>query len=210
MPRKTHEEALKTKQLIIDVGLKLFSTRGFENTSLADIASEANVTRGAIYWHFKDKEDLLFEICNIIDRQKLGLDILEKAGDPNTQEPMKIFRKWLIGFKNDEAVRFFNSALSKYLGSVIKGADVPNSIKSRITLICDRWEGLISRAFDNAMEKGELPLSFDKRLAGCMTNIFITGYIDVLNTNRNNSIVADFPDLVDNFVRTLERVEAIN
>jgi len=57
--KRTKEEALATRQHIIDTARKMFLKNGYSNTKLDHIASEANVTRGAIYWHFKDKLDLV-------------------------------------------------------------------------------------------------------------------------------------------------------
>ena len=58
MARKTKQEAQETRQHILDVALRLFSQQGVSSTSLGEIAKAAGVTRGAIYWHFKDKSDL--------------------------------------------------------------------------------------------------------------------------------------------------------
>ncbi len=62
MARKTKQEAQETRQHILDVALRLFSQQGVSSTSLGEIAKAAGVTRGAIYWHFKDKSDLFSEI----------------------------------------------------------------------------------------------------------------------------------------------------
>jgi len=61
MARRTKEDAEKTRQTILAAALELISTKGLANTSLDNIASQAGVTRGAIYWHFKNKTDL-FEV----------------------------------------------------------------------------------------------------------------------------------------------------
>lgn len=58
MARKTKEEALETRNLILDAAQKVFSSKGVAHTSLNDIARAAGVTRGAIYWHFQNKADL--------------------------------------------------------------------------------------------------------------------------------------------------------
>lgn len=60
MVRKTREEALETRQRILDAAEHVFQERGVSHTSLAEIATAAGVTRGAIYWHFKDKAELFF------------------------------------------------------------------------------------------------------------------------------------------------------
>ncbi len=55
MARKTKAEAEETREKILDAAEQLFFARGVMQTSLEQIAEEAGVTRGAIYWHFSDK-----------------------------------------------------------------------------------------------------------------------------------------------------------
>ena len=62
--RKTKTEAQKTRQHLLDAALEVFWRDGVTRASLQAIAQEAGITRGALYWHFKNKEDLfetLFE-----------------------------------------------------------------------------------------------------------------------------------------------------
>lgn len=56
--RKTKEEALQTRDDLMAAALDIFYRRGVSRASLQEIASAAGVTRGALYWHFKNKEDL--------------------------------------------------------------------------------------------------------------------------------------------------------
>lgn len=56
--RRTKEEAAVTRSTLLKAALTVFSTKGYDATTLDDIASAAKVTRGAIYWHFKGKADL--------------------------------------------------------------------------------------------------------------------------------------------------------
>lgn len=85
MARKTKEQALETRGQIIDAAIARFSEHGVSATSLADIAHAAGVTRGAIYWHFKNKADLLNEIWA---QSESGMEDLEHEyqikypGDP--------------------------------------------------------------------------------------------------------------------------------
>ena len=58
MVRKTKEEAQETRNLILDTAEAVFSEKGVSRTTLNDIAKAADLTRGAIYWHFKNKADL--------------------------------------------------------------------------------------------------------------------------------------------------------
>lgn len=58
MARRTKAEAQATRNSLLDAAEQLFQAQGVSRTSLNDIASAAGTTRGAIYWHFKDKADL--------------------------------------------------------------------------------------------------------------------------------------------------------
>ncbi len=53
--RRTKEDAEATRQSILDAALMVFGRQGFTATSLEEIARTAGVTRGAVYWHFKNK-----------------------------------------------------------------------------------------------------------------------------------------------------------
>jgi TetR/AcrR family acrAB operon transcriptional repressor len=56
--RRTKEEAEQTRRALLDAGLRVFGRQGYAATKLEDIAREAAVTRGAIYWHFGGKAEL--------------------------------------------------------------------------------------------------------------------------------------------------------
>jgi TetR/AcrR family acrAB operon transcriptional repressor len=58
MPRRSKEDALATRHALLDAAEHVFLSQGVAGTSLNDIAQYAGTTRGAIYWHFKDKADL--------------------------------------------------------------------------------------------------------------------------------------------------------
>jgi AcrR family transcriptional regulator len=61
MPMKpTRGEA--TRKRILDVALELFTRRGYEKTSLRDIAEQLGVTKAALYYYFERKEDILLEL----------------------------------------------------------------------------------------------------------------------------------------------------
>jgi TetR/AcrR family acrAB operon transcriptional repressor len=58
MARRSKEDALATRQRLLDAAEQVFLAQGVAGTSLNDIALAAGTTRGAIYWHFADKADL--------------------------------------------------------------------------------------------------------------------------------------------------------
>jgi TetR/AcrR family acrAB operon transcriptional repressor len=63
MVRRTKEEAAATRERLLEAAERVFRERGVTRTSLAEIAAAAGVTRGAVYWHFRDKIDLFDAMC---------------------------------------------------------------------------------------------------------------------------------------------------
>lgn len=82
--RKTKEEAEKTRNKILKSALRVFLKNGYSKTSLSSIAENAGYTRGAVYWHFKDKSEILeVLISKFHDRfSSKQQDILKSSLDP--------------------------------------------------------------------------------------------------------------------------------
>lgn len=61
--------ASDTRDRIIASAARIFSQKGFQRASLDQVAADAGLTKGAIYWHFKSKNDLFFAILDSRLRQ---------------------------------------------------------------------------------------------------------------------------------------------
>ena len=91
MARHTKQEALVTRARLLDAAELLFEQNGVARTSLHEIAAAAGVTRGAIYWHFKDKADLFNAMMS---RVTLPLEEgVHRSDDPEIAEPLVYMRE---------------------------------------------------------------------------------------------------------------------
>ena len=76
------------KQLIKDVALDLFGQKGYEDTSLADIAKVVGIKKPSIYNHFQSKEDLFIEVLeDLIIAEETAYKLTVEKMIP--QEPLK-------------------------------------------------------------------------------------------------------------------------
>jgi AcrR family transcriptional regulator len=57
MPRKNNSK--QTIETVIDISTRLFVEKGYDQTSMQDIVNELGMSKGAIFYHFKSKEDIL-------------------------------------------------------------------------------------------------------------------------------------------------------
>ncbi len=61
----------ETREALLTTATALFVERGFAKTALAEVASAAQVTRGAVYHHFKDKQDLFLAVLERTETERL-------------------------------------------------------------------------------------------------------------------------------------------
>lgn len=91
--RRTKEDAAVTRQKVLDAALTVFSEKGYTASKLDDVAQAANVTRGAIYWHFKDKADVFNTLVRDVGMQR---DEVIHAAIAEGGTFIEIFRRILI------------------------------------------------------------------------------------------------------------------
>ncbi|MCL7380985.1 TetR/AcrR family transcriptional regulator [Streptomyces sp. 35G-GA-8] len=95
-----HPRRGNTRQRIQDVALELFGEQGYEKTSLREIAERLDVTKAALYYHFKTKEDILISLFEDLSRP---LDDLITWGrtQPHTLETKEeILRRYSRALEN--------------------------------------------------------------------------------------------------------------
>jgi AcrR family transcriptional regulator len=71
--KRTKEDAELTRKNLLEIAFKELLKTGLENTGLELISEKAGVTRGAVYWHFKNKDHLLDSIIEYKDLESLEI-----------------------------------------------------------------------------------------------------------------------------------------
>ena len=108
---KRQENALKTRQKLIDTAESLLKKNGFNALCVEDITSAAGVAKGTFYVYFKHKEDIVSEICRgyfkeieIQINKMSGADLIEKLSlyFDNFMKAVELYginicREWIRG-----------------------------------------------------------------------------------------------------------------
>ncbi len=163
MVRRTKEEAQVTRERLLDAAEQEFRLRGVSRTSLAEVAKAAGVTRGAIYWHFRDKVALFRAMC---ERGTLPLDAMfERESSHAAADPLGRLRALCVGAltrlasdartQNVFEIMFHKSELVGELAELAAAQQV----ERRQCL--DEIRGLVGRA----AACGQLPADTDSALA---------------------------------------------
>ncbi len=163
MARRTKEDALATRHGLLEAAARVFSEKGVSRTSLHDIATAAGATRGAIYWHFKDKADLFNAMMEQVTLpleaalcQLDGGDARDPLG-PVLHVTLEALRQMLV----DEHVRrVFEIAKHK-----VEYVNEAMPIKARHVLARDGFVALVERSLLAAARTRGLALRVPARTA---------------------------------------------
>jgi len=98
--RRTKEEALETRNRILHAALDIFCEKPYASVSIMEIASAVNMSKGAVYWHFKGKDDLFIQLMNSV-HETIKEDFPSQIGEVNTLKELRAYYKLLIGGPKD-------------------------------------------------------------------------------------------------------------
>jgi TetR/AcrR family acrAB operon transcriptional repressor len=184
--RRTKDEAAETRNRLLDAAEHVFGERGVARTSLEDIAAAAGVTRGAIYWHFKDKSDLFAAMVN---RVTLPLEAMAaRSGDESVTDPLATLKACAVRTLKRTATdpqcrRVFDIVIHKceYL-------DEMAGVARRIGAIQRGCIDSAEQTIRNAIRCGALPAGINPRLAAIGLDAMLFGLIS--SWLANNDYVA--------------------
>lgn len=175
MARRTKEEALATRDAILEAAVRVFSAQGAANASLASIAREAGVTRGAIYWHFTNKADLLVALWDqVLQRYTPLAAASESSDEPDPLGKLKtLYLSLLRDLIDDPRHQQISRILFEKSGSL---EDFEVVQQRYLACMVDRFNAL-QTVLRHAVERGQLPENMDLRLGAITVLSFINGLI---------------------------------
>ena len=202
MARNTKEEAQETRTRILDTAEQIFSEKGVSRTALSDIAEAAGVTRGAIYWHFKNKVDLFDAM---MQRVTLPMEqITQRLSDTELEDPIAYIRasalNVLLRLAKDEQTRRVFDIMSNKCEYV----DEMEALRARHHESCMECIGRVETGFKNAVKKGQLPMHVNTPRAARGMHALIEGMISNSLLDRHFiSLTKDAEPIIDIYLSGL-------
>lgn len=176
MVRKTKEDAELTRLAIIDAARTVFLARGVSRSTLEHIAAEADVTRGAVYWHFKNKTEIFHALRDqvflpLIDRMDDTLAI-ESKDDPLAQIENSLCETINELNKNTQMQQTYEIMMIK-----CEYVDEFATVLQQILSNCSNITEKIQLAYERAQAQNLLAGSHSPRALALDTHLFFSGLL---------------------------------
>lgn len=202
MVRRTKEAAEETRARILDTAEQVFHEKGVTRTSLADIASRAGVTRGAIYWHFENKADLFQAMC---ERATLPLEaMLSEIGKEDLDDPLASLRAGCVGVLRQVEEDARCRRVFEIMSHKCEFVDEMAGTMARRQGCRQDAMALIEDNLAMALKRGQLPAGLDARRAAIGLFAYLDGLIHNWNLMPEHYSLADEAGpLIDLFLNGL-------
>lgn len=174
MVRKTKEDTQQTYEALLNAAEYVFCEKGVANTTLNDVACAAGMTRGAIYWHFKDKKELFHALC---DRAFLPIEILLNEITSSTiDDPLAAIRQLNLHFIKQVTA---NTRQTKVFDIIFHRCEKTAEMQTFIQERESRNECMdkIGDIFRAAVAKGVLPSNTNIPIAVQINHAFLIGLV---------------------------------
>lgn len=173
MVRKTKEDAEQTRHLILDTAERVFHVKGVSRTSLSDIAVAAGLTRGAIYWHFRNKIDLFTAMC---DRITLPLEARREAGQQLLEnDPIAYLRETSLHALTSVVQELHMRTVFDIMLHKCEFTDDMSAVIERKNQCIQACINHMQVAFEKARDRGLLREGVDPVLAAIGMHAYVNG-----------------------------------
>ena len=195
-------EAAATRDALLDAAERVFRERGVARTSLAEIAAAAGVTRGAVYWHFRDKTALFEALC---ERVQLPMEaMLASAGEIRPKDPLGALRALAV----NGLVRLATDARTQAVFDVIFHKC---EFAAEFAVVSGRRHATesgclanVERLLTQAVTVGQLPRDTDTRLAARCLNAFMVGVMhEWVQAPKSYDLAQAAPAMIDSLLAGL-------
>lgn len=182
--RKTKAESAQTREALLNAALTVFYERGVSQASLQEIASQAGMTRGALYWHFRNKEDLfdaLFQHFFNQLTQSMALEIAAQSPD--------IWNKFTQSALHDFEQLADNEDYFKFLYILHLNCEHTKQNEKVVALLRkyqEMWHTLLQQTFAVCVQQGILPANLNLQAAVLYFQSLVMGLTEswLINPSR--------------------------
>lgn len=202
--RRTKSDAAETREAILIAAEKMFLKRGVNQASLLEIASQAGVTRGAVYFHFHDKLDILRAIIG--QARFPQEEIMLQAANLNHPNPLHVLEQSILTalelFVSDERQQIIFTIIQQQHDH---GGDMA-PILERIKEARDNVLSLFTGLLEVAERRSELSPQWTAKSAAAILMAIVGGLLsEWMRSEKSFDLVEDGSKAISTLVQAMRK-----
>ena len=174
-------QSLGTDKRILTESIRLFLEKGYHGTSIDDITRAAHLTKGALYWHFKSKEDLLKRIIKEYEKRFLDgmIQAVEEVKGGISDKIEKYFQyNAAFAYYNRELCVSFDTLAAELVGA-------HHGIETEFRKIYKKYQKFLSNIILQGKKEKIFKKEIDENLAALVIIAFQGGILVQWSMNRD-------------------------
>lgn len=174
-------KSLSTEKRILTESMRLFLEKGYHGTSIEDITRAAHLTKGALYWHFKNKEDLLKRIIEEYEKRFLDgmIQAVEEVKGGISEKIEKYFQyNAAFAYYNRELCVSFDTLAAELVGA-------HHGIEAEFRKIYKKYQKFLSTIILQGKKEKIFKKEIDENLAALVIIAFQGGILVQWSMNRD-------------------------
>lgn len=180
------------RQQILSVALGLFYKNGYKNTSMSEIAKAANVSKGLIYYYFKNKAELLFSYQDKLDECLTEINMIKSA-----KEAIYEFGRRFLLYELDETG--YIPPLQVYVIVFVRGEMDDPDYMDRNPLYQNFGQNYFGKLFEKGINAGEFKKGDPKLYGDIYWHYLLGSVLETLDARRTPKELTDLKKVLSIF-----------
>ena len=191
----------RTRTNILEVAAANFHQKGFQGTSLSDILQQANISKGALYHHFTNKQELLYAVFD---------EVYE----------LKFLHRWMHILAATDPVEAIAEAVECIANEgsdeeMCQGCPVHNiaaelasndeNIRLRVEGLYRKIQDIIAQGIDSAIEKQQVPTTVNNQQVALFFMCCLNGIPQMVKSCQDRDVFIQLTSALSDYVRGLKK-----
>lgn len=180
-PNHKNLQSQETANRILNQAMRIFLAKGYHGTSIEDITRAAKLTKGALYWHFRSKEDLLKRIVEEYEKRFLD-GMIQAVNEVKGNIPDKIEKY----FRYNAAFAYYNRELCvsfETLAAELIGAH--HGIEAKFRRIYRKYQKFLSNLIVQGKKEKVFKREMEEDLSALVIIAFHVGILLQWSMNKD-------------------------
>ena len=192
----------ETQKLIIQTAFEMFYHNGFNNTSIPDIMKETNLTKGAFYHHFKNKNDIGIKVIENILSKRIYNGFIAPLKENKTRKVpdllLYVFTERIENFTEKE------KALGCPANNMINeiGCSI-TAFRDPLRKLMDSWKDALIETIEIGKEKSEIKASVDSNSAATYLICSFEGARGIRKIYEDDALFNNYLKAVKEYIKSI-------